>query len=243
MKRACLFGLPINITTLDEAKEYLLSKDTPSQVVTINPEMISKAYKDNNLSDLIKNADLVVPDGIGVVLALKMIGVKTSRIPGIELAYSLLKEAEKNGLKVALVGADEDTVQKAKEELLKDMPKLNLAYIRNGYFNKDEENVIMQELEKLQPDILFAGLGFPKQEIFLKDFKNISNKTIMIGVGGSFDVWAKKLKRAPKLFQKLNLEWFYRLLCQPSRFKRIFPSIPLFLLQVPLKRKLHRKEY
>ena len=243
IKRACLFGLPIDITTIDEARDYLLSADKPMQVVTINPEMISKAYKDDDLSSLLKSADMVVPDGVGVVMALKMTGVKTSRIPGIELAYSLLKEAEKSGLKVAFVGADEDTVQKAKSELLKTMPNLNFVYVRNGYFDKDEENVIMQELEKLQPDLLFAGLGFPKQEIFLKNFKNISKKAIMIGVGGSFDVWAKKLKRAPKLFQKLNLEWFYRLLCQPSRFKRIFPAIPLFLLKVPLERKLHRKEY
>ena len=243
MKRACLFGLPVDITTLDTAREYLLSADKPMQVVTINPEMITKSYKDEELSSLIKNADLVVPDGVGVVIALKMTGIKTARIPGIELAYSLLKEAEKRSLTVALVGADEDTVQKAKAELIKNMPNLNLVYVRNGYFDKDEEKLILQELEKIQPDLLFAGLGFPKQEIFLKDFKNISKKSIMIGVGGSFDVWAKKLKRAPKLFQKLNLEWFYRLLCQPSRFKRIFPTIPLFLLRVPLERKLHRKEY
>lgn len=242
-KRACLFGLPIDITTMDEARDILLSAEKSMQVITINPEMITSAYKNEELSDLIKNVDLVIPDGIGVVIALKMIGIKTSRIPGIELAYSILTEAEKRNLSVALVGADEDTIQTAKKELLKNMPNLNFVYIRNGYFNKDEEKNILYELEKAEPDILLAGLGFPKQEIFLKDFKNISKKTIMIGVGGSFDVWAKKLKRAPKIFQKLNLEWFYRLLCQPSRFKRIFPTIPLFLLKIQTDRKLHRKEY
>lgn len=242
-KRACLFGLPIDITTLEEAKCTLLSANKPMQVITINPEMISKSYQDKNLSNLIQNADLVIPDGIGVVIALKMIGIKTARIPGIELAHELLVEAEKKNLKVALIGADEDTIQKAKSELLKELPNLNISYIRNGYFNKDEENVILDELAKIQPDILFAGLGFPKQEIFIENFKNYSTGTIMVGVGGSFDVWAKKLKRAPKIFQKLNIEWFYRLLCQPSRFKRMFPAIPLFLIKVPLKRKLHRREY
>ena len=243
IKKACLFGLPVNITTLDEAKDYLLNATEPMQVITINPEMITKAYKNDELSTLIKKADVIVPDGAGVVIALRMIGVKTSRIPGIELAYSLLQEAEKRNLKVALIGADEDTIQKSKNELLKDLPNLNLIYLRNGYFNKDEENVIMQELAESQPDLLFAGLGFPKQEKFLEDFKKYSKNTIMIGVGGSFDVWAKKLKRAPKIFQKLNFEWFYRLLCQPSRFRRMFPSIPLFLLKVILERNLHRKEY
>lgn len=243
IKRTCLFGLPINITTLDEIKNHLLNSTNPMQVVTINPEMITKSYKDTELSQLIKNADVVVPDGIGVVIALKMVGIRTSRIPGIELSYALLKEAEKRNLTVALIGADEDTIQKAKNELLKDMPNLNFVYVRNGYFNKDEENVIIQDLAKLQPDLLFAGLGFPKQEKFLESFKKYSKNTIMIGVGGSFDVWAKKLKRAPLIFQKLYMEWFYRLLCQPSRFRRMFPSIPLFLLRVIIERKLHRKKY
>ena len=243
IKRACLFGLPIDVTTINESAAYLLSQNNPMQVITINPEMISKSYKDDSLSDLIKNADLVVPDGVGVVIALKMIGIKTVRVPGIELAHSLLLEAEKRELKVALIGADEDTIQTAKKELLKEMPNLKISYTRNGYFNKDEENVIIQELSELQPDLLFAGLGFPKQEIFLKNFKKYSKNTIMRGVGGSGDGWAKKLKRAPKLFQKLNLEWLYRLICQPSRFRRMFPAIPLFLLRVPLERNLHRKEY
>ncbi|MCQ2958323.1 MAG: WecB/TagA/CpsF family glycosyltransferase, partial [Candidatus Gastranaerophilales bacterium] len=141
-KRACLFGLPIDITTLNDAKEFLLNSEKPMQVVTINPEMLTNSYKDNELSELIKSADLVTPDGIGVVIGLKMIGIKTQRLPGIELAYSLLKEANEKGLKVALVGADEDTIQKAKSELLKDLPNLNFVYIHNGYFNNDEEQEI-----------------------------------------------------------------------------------------------------
>jgi len=241
--RACLFGLPIDITTMQDAKEMLLNANKPMQVVTINPEMITKSYQEETLSNLIKNVDLVIPDGIGVVIGLKMIGVKTNRIPGIELAYELLKVANEKGLKVALVGADEDTIQTAKTELLKDLPNLNISYLHNGYFNNDEENLILDELKNIQPDILLAGLGFPKQEKFLESFKKTSKSTIMIGVGGSFDVWAKKLKRAPKIFQKLNLEWFYRLLCQPSRFKRMFPAIPLFLIRIPLNYKLNRKEY
>ncbi len=242
-KRACLFDLPVDITNINEVKECLLNADTPQQVITINPEMITKSCNNQDLAGLIRSADWVIPDGIGVILALKMIGINTNRIPGIELAYELLDSADKNGLKVALVGADEDTIQAAKTELLKDFPNLNIVYLHNGYFNSQQEMEILSELEKAQPDILLAGLGFPKQEIFIKNFKKISKSSIMIGVGGSFDVWSKKLKRAPKLFQKLGLEWFYRLLCQPSRFSRIFPAIPMFLLKVPFAYKLHRKEY
>ena len=242
-KRACLFGLPIDITTMDDLKANLLNSEKSQQVITVNPEMITKSYKTPELAEFIKNVEWVIPDGVGVVMALRMIGVKTQRIPGIELAHSLLEEANEKGLKVALIGADEDTIQKAKEELLKELPNLNIVYLRNGYFNDDEEIEIIDNLSKCQPDIVFAGLGFPKQEKFLNTFKNFSKSSIMIGIGGSFDVWSKKLKRAPKIFQKLNLEWFYRLLCQPSRFSRMFPAIPLFLLRVPIEYKLNRKEY
>ena len=242
-KRACLFGMPIDITTMQEAKEKLLNANKPMQVVTINPEMLTLAHQKKELSELIKNADMVIPDGIGVVIGLKMIGVKTNRIPGIELSYELLKEANNSGLKVALIGATEETIQATKKELLKELPNLNIVYIRNGFFDNCEEEEIINDLGKVQPDILLAGLGFPKQEIFLESFKNISKKAIMVGVGGSFDVWAKKVKRAPQIFQKLNLEWFYRLLCQPSRFKRMFPTIPLFLIKVALNHSINRKEY
>ena len=243
MKKTCLFGLPINITSMEEAIETLLNAKKPMQVVTINPEMVDKAQENNEIADLIKNADVVVPDGIGVVMALRLVGIKTNRIPGIELSHNLLKIAEERNLKAAMIGADEDTIQTAKNELLKEFPNLNIAYLRNGYFNNCEEEEILKELENIQPDILLAGLGFPKQEQFIANFKKLSKCSIMIGVGGSFDVWSKKVKRAPMIFQKLNLEWFYRLLCQPSRFNRVFPTIPLFLFKVPLKHKLHRKEY
>lgn len=242
-KRACLLGLPLDITTIDELRENLLNSKVSQQVLTVNPEMVTKSYKNQELAEFIRNVDWVIPDGVGVVMALRMIGVKTQRIPGIELAYSLLEVANERGLKVALIGADEDTIQKAREELLKGLPNLNIVYLRNGYFNDDEENEIISELVKCQPDLVFAGLGFPKQEKFLNTFKKFSKGSIMIGIGGSFDVWSKKLKRAPRIFQKLNLEWFYRLLCQPSRFSRMFPTIPLFLLRVPIEYKLNRKEY
>ncbi len=242
-KRTCLFGLPIDITTKEEVKASLLSSQTPQQVITINPEMITKSYKNAALSKLIKTADWIIPDGIGIVIALKILGINTKRIPGIELAFECLKEAEKRGLKVALVGADEETINRAKKELLQTLPNLRIVYSHNGYFNESEEKEILSELKNAEPEILLAGLGFPKQEIFLQNFKKIAKSSIMIGVGGSFDVWSKKLKRAPQIFQKLGLEWFYRLLCQPSRLKRMFPTIPLFLLKIPLEHKLHRREY
>ncbi len=244
-KRAQLLAIPVDIINKTAALDFLFSRleeNKGSFVITLNPEMVTLAHKDKTAMNLIKTADLIVPDGIGIVLGLKLIGVKANRIAGIELAYETLKTAEQKGLKVGLIGASQDTIEQAIIELKKDMPKLNIVYSHNGYFNDEEKEEILSDLAKSEPDIVLAALGFPKQEKFISEFKNLYIKSIMIGVGGSFDVWSKKVKRAPKIFQKLGLEWFYRLLCQPSRFKRIFPSIPLFLLRVMFCRKLSKKE-
>ncbi len=244
-KRAQLLGVPVDILNMTEALNSLfsgLSENKGSFVVTLNPEMVTLANKDNTSMNLIKSADLVVPDGVGVVLGLKLIGVKTFRVAGIELAYQTLKRAEEKSLKVGLIGAEQDTIEKAIIELKKDMPNLNIVYSHNGYFNDDEKEQILSDLAKSEPDIVLVALGFPKQEKFISEFKNLYIKSIMIGVGGSFDVWSKKVKRAPKIFQKLGMEWFYRLISQPSRFRRIFPCIPLFLFRVIFYRKLSKKE-
>ena len=244
-RRAQLLGVPVDILSMAQAIDSLFSRleeREGSFVVTLNPEMVTLASKDTTSMNLIRTADLVVPDGVGIVLGLKLIGVKAFRIAGIELAYNSLKIAEKKGLRVGLVGASQDTIEKTIMELKNNMPNLNIVYAHNGYFDDDEKKQILSDLAKTEPDIVLVALGFPKQEKFISEFKNLYIKSIMIGVGGSFDVWSKKVKRAPMIFQKLGMEWFYRLISQPSRFRRIFPCIPLFLLRVIFCRKLSKKE-
>ena len=228
-----LLGLNIDNYTLEEAlnvAKKLIDGQKVSQVVTINPEMFQTAEKDNNFANIIKEAEMVIPDGVGVKIALKLIGKKADRIPGIDFAKRLLKEAASSGIPVAIVGSKEEVITKAVTNLQKEISGLNIVYYHNGYFNNDEE--IYNELKAKSPKLILVALGSPKQEQFIYNAKKLLNPALMIGVGGSLDVWSGYVKRAPKIFQVLGLEWLYRTISQPSRFKRIFPTLPLFLIKV-----------
>lgn len=223
-----LQGLNIDSFTFDEAVEY--ANNISGQVVTINPEMISNAVKDPDFADIIDNADLVIPDGIGVEIGLKILGYNVRRIAGIEFSHRMIEECAKNNQSVALIGAKPEIVKKAKENLVKEFPSLYITYIHDGYFNEDDS--ILAELKIRQPRLVLCALGSPKQEEFILKAKSILPEALFVGVGGSFDVWSGEVKRAPEIYQKLGLEWLYRTIMEPKRFKRIFPTLPLFVLKV-----------
>ena len=152
------------------------------------------------------------------------------RIPGVDFAKRLLKEAALSNIPVAIIGSKEEIVTKAVENLQREISGLNIVYYHNGYFDNDDE--IYGELKKRSPKLILIALGSPRQEKFIYEAKHILNPALMIGIGGSLDVWSGSVKRAPKIFQSLGLEWLYRTITQPSRFKRIFPALPLFLIKV-----------
>ena len=179
-----------------------------------------------------KNADLVIPDGVGIKLALKIYGIAQEQIPGIEFSGRLIEYCAKNSLPVALIGAKEETLQTACQKLKEKNDGLNIVYARNGYFKEDDERAIVDEMKSKNPKLVLVALGVPKQEIFIKKYKNEFPNTIFVGVGGSFDVWSGVVERAPEIYQKLGLEWLYRTVKEPKRFKRIFPTLPLFVLKV-----------
>ena len=228
-----LLGFNIDDFTFDEAivkaKAYI-DGDKVSQVVTINPEMFQTAEKDAGFANIVREAEMVIPDGVGVKIALKLTGKNASRIPGIDFAYRLLEEASISGIPVAIIGAKEEVIQKAVENLNKKISGLNIVYWHNGYFSDNSE--IYSELKAKSPKLILVALGSPKQEQFIYEAKKILNPALMVGIGGSLDVWSGTVKRAPKIFQVLGIEWLYRTLSQPSRFKRIFPALPLFLIKV-----------
>lgn len=226
MERANLLGFGIDKYTLDEAVEA--AEKSCGQVVTINPEMIDYALKNPEFADLINQAEFVIPDGIGVQLGLRIKGYKIRRIPGIEFAKRMLIETK--GLPAAFVGAKPDVAQKAVNNLLKEIPELNAVYIHDGYFS--DTDLIVKEISSANPRIVLAALGSPKQEEFIFRLKKLLPEALLIGVGGSFDVWAGEVERAPEIYQKLGLEWLYRTVKEPARFKRIFPALPLFVLRV-----------
>lgn len=226
-----LQGFSIDTFTFEEALDYAVLHS--GQIVTINPEMIAGASKNIEFSNIINNAELVVPDGIGVEIGLKILGHNVRRIAGIELGRALIDKFA--GEPVAFIGAKPEIIEKAVENLKEEVPSLNAVYVQDGYFKDDER--VLNELSEKQPRLVLVALGSPKQEFFINEAKKRLPDALFIGLGGSFDVWSGVVERAPEIYQKMGLEWLYRTVKEPQRFKRIFPTLPLFILKV-IKEKI-----
>lgn len=219
---------PLALSIIEDAWERQRSLHT----VTLNAEMVVTAQQDPELDRIIRHAHLIVPDGAGVVWAIKLNGQEISRLPGIELAAGALARAAVGQRRVALLGGRPEVMEQLLEVLPERYPGLNIVAHQHGYFSFDEEENIIEELAKHDPDLLLVALGVPKQEYFIDRWISHFPHTVMIGVGGSYDVWTGQVKRAPALMRKLNLEWLYRLAKEPWRFKRIMSALPSFFFQV-----------
>lgn len=218
--RAELLGFKIDTFDFEGAVEY--AKTISGQVVTINPEMMSNP----EMKEIVNSAELVIPDGIGVEIGLRISGHKVRRIPGIQFAHRMIKECKS----VAMIGAKPEVIKLACENLKNEFEDLNIVYAQDGYFKDDER--VLAELQQNNPRLVLCALGSPKQELFILAAKKLLPNALFIGVGGSFDVWSGMVQRAPEIYQKLGLEWLYRTVKEPQRFKRIFPTLPLFVLRV-----------
>lgn len=232
-----ILNVPIDVVTSEEALNKLLyyinnESKINHLVVTPNPEMVMRAKKDEEFFNIIKNADLVVPDGIGIVLASKLNKLKLSeRVAGCDLVLSLFKNIEKHNTTVYILGGKPGVAEKAKHNIESKYKNIRVVGIQNGYFNNQEEKLILEDIKSLSPDVLLVGLGFPRQEKWIYKYKNSLPVCISIGVGGTIDVIAGVVKRAPKIYRNLGLEWLYRLLCQPKRIFRMV-NLPIFVFNV-----------
>ncbi|WP_261131775.1 WecB/TagA/CpsF family glycosyltransferase [Bacillus sp. Marseille-Q3570] len=201
-------------------------------VITANPEIVMQTFKDESFKQIVQQSSYVTPDGIGIIIASKMLKKPIpERVTGFETMIGLLERAGKNHHSVYFIGAKDTTMKKAVKNVHARFPGLRVVGFRNGYFSNKESKKIRDDIKQLQPDMVFVGLGCPRQEKWI--FENFSHfqKGIFMGVGGSFDVLSGEVARAPHLMRKLHLEWFYRLLSQPWRLKRML-EIPKFLLKV-----------
>ena len=227
-----ILGYGVDSFNFEEAIDYASTHS--GQIVTINPEMIETARKNSDFSALLADAELVVPDGIGVEIGLKILGHKIKRIPGIELGKALIIKFSNENRSVAMVGAKPEVIDLAIKNLKNEVENLNIVYSHDGYFSESEP--ILSDLVEVNPDLVLVALGSPKQEFFINSLKKRLPNATMIGLGGSFDVWAGVVTRAPKIYQKLGLEWLYRTIKEPQRFNRIFPTLPLFVMRVMKER-------
>lgn len=242
-KKEPILGFEVNLFSMEDALQYTHQKLQQNQglhIVTINPEMIELGNKNPEFGRVLNEADLTIPDGVGIKIALGIKGIKQENLPGIEFSKKLINICALEGYTIGLLGAKEEVIQLASKKLQEEFQNLNITYIRNGYFSNDEVDIVKEEIKAISPKVLFVALGAPKQELFISELKEQMPQTIFIGVGGSFDVWSGMTKRAPKIWQKLGLEWLYRTIKEPSRFKRIFPTLPMFLIQVIME-TIHEK--
>jgi len=201
-------------------------------IVTLNAEMVVAAQQDTELDRIIRHAHLIVPDGSGIVWALRLQGITVDRLPGIELSNAILRRAAGTSKTVALLGGRPEIMERLRQTLPEMHPGSTIVYSRDGYFSADDEESIVDEIAKAEPDLLLVALGVPKQEYFIDRWRSNLPKAVIAGVGGSFDVWSGTSKRAPLVMRKMHLEWLYRLVIEPWRWKRILSALPNFGWQV-----------
>ena len=199
-------------------------------VVTLGTEMVMNAQKDHIFKNIVNSASLVCADGVGLVWAGKRYGFSMKgKVAGVELFEEIVKLSGQKNWRLFFLGASEGTAETAKNRLLEKYPDANIVGIHHGFFKNDEE--IKNILKQATPDILFLALGSPKQELWYNKYAQELNIPVGIGVGGSFDVHAGKVDRAPQWMIRLSLEWLYRLLRQPARFVRML-VLPKFMIKI-----------
>lgn len=215
-----------------EILEKNLSQNKKTFIVTANPETFMMSEKDEEMRKLLLDNDtFLVPDGIGIVKAARMINYDVKeRITGIDIANELLKLGNKQKKSIYLFGAKQKVIDSMEKVLKESYPNLNLVGMSNGY-EKDKDK-IFEKIVKTKPDIVLVALGIPLQEKLIYKHLDKFDKGIFVGVGGSFDVISGHKKRAPKIFIKLNLEWLYRILKEPKRLKRFYDSNVKFIFKV-----------
>lgn len=230
LEQASVLGLPIHLSN-----SYLswlvdrLELGQGAHVVTLNAEMAMQAEQNEALAAIIRKADLVIPDGAGVVLYLRLRGNHVYRCPGIELAEALLRQS--TGLPepcpIFFLGGAPGVAEMAADRLQQHMPGLTIAGIQHGFLSDDDYTRLIQTLQALQPQIILVGLGVPRQEFWITQHRHLCPNAIWIGVGGSFDIWSGTKTRAPGWLRNNHLEWVYRLYQEPWRWRRML-ALPKF---------------
>lgn len=235
-----ILGVKIDDYTMDEAVDKIIKafdSDKKYKIYTPNPEFVMAANEDKEFKDILNKGDLVIPDGIGIVIASKIMKKSIrERVAGYDLVQKVFSGIKDTDKTVYLFGAAKGVADNAVAKMKELHKGLDIVGFHDGYFDADEEKLIKETINSLKPDLLLVGLGAPKQEKWINKNINDLNVKVAIGVGGSFDGMAGKVKRAPIIYQKLGLEWFYRLIKQPTRIKRMI-KLPIFLIKVIKNKK------
>lgn len=215
-----------------EELEERLKEEQKTFVITANPETLMIGSETQAFDKILKSdTTIVVPDGIGVVKAANILGYPIKeRVTGVEIVQGLLEILNKEGKSLYLLGAKAEVLEQFVSKIREQYINIKLVGYQNGYIQ--DKDVAFEEIVQLSPDAVLVALGIPAQEILIYNHYDKFEKGIFIGVGGSFDVLSGMKKRAPQIFIKLNLEWLYRIVCEPKRIKRFYRSNVKFIAKV-----------
>jgi N-acetylglucosaminyldiphosphoundecaprenol N-acetyl-beta-D-mannosaminyltransferase len=230
------FSEILSYAVFNNSKEQLLQfikKFDKVHVISGNPEVLSNGLTDSELfSNCNSENSVIIPDGLGVVIASKIVNRPVQeKIAGIELMDDIIKMCNDEGKGIYLLGAKEEVLDLAKTNLKTKYKDLNIVGSHNGYFDMDNCEDIINDINEAKPYAVFVAMGCPRQEKFINKYINELPVNVLMGVGGSFDIIAGKLDRAPKWMISCGLEWLYRVSKEPYRIKRL-GVIPIFLLKV-----------
>lgn len=247
-ERENFLGINIDPLTMDETLSKISSiveKKVITQHVVINVAKLVYAHKNKMLMEIINSCGLINVDGAGIVLGAKLLGINIpERVAGIDLMENLVEYSSKKGYKIYFFGAEENIVQKVVDVYSEKYPNLEIAGYRNGYYTKQEEPLIAQTIKDSAADILFVAMGSPQKELFLNKYLEFMEVPFVMGVGGSFDVVAGKVERAPIWIQKAGFEWLYRLMQEPGRlWRRYLTTNTLFMLMILQAFFVRRKDF
>lgn len=240
-ERITILGVPIDNVTKEEAGQITLdlvkkSNKSCKMIFAPNTEFVMKAQKDEEFANILKLSCLATPDSVGIMLGAKMQGKKfVERIPGQAYFREVLRVGEKEGLTFYLLGGMNGIPEKTRDNLLKIFPNIKIVGVHNGFLNEETEKEVIEEINTLQPNVLFVAMGAPKQEKWIYNHRNELKVDVATGQGGTFDYEAGRIKRAPKLIQKLGIEWLWRLALEPKRIIRM-SVLPLYIIKLFFKR-------
>ncbi len=240
LKTADIMGVRFHAVTLNEAVDCAMNHihmKKKGYIVTPNPEIVYLTLDDPAFRSLLNGAALVLPDGIGIIYAARVLGrALYGRVTGIDFANLLMHRMAQEHLRLFLLGSKPGVAELAAENLQKKHPGLIISGCHDGYF-QDAQSAADAVNAAGGTDVMFVCLGAPKQEYFMAEWQDKLNATLLCGLGGSLDVFAGTVKRAPTILGKLGLEWLYRLYKEPWRFRRML-KLPLFLL-LAVKERIH----
>ncbi len=237
IERKSILGVSVDMIDMNLAiaqiNNLIKNNDKGNYIFAINAEKIIALQKDSFLKEMSEKATLLIPDGMGAVLAIRILyGIKVQRVPGVDLMHNICKEASKKGYKIFIYGAKEEVNREVVEKLYSIYPGINIVGRCNGYLSEEKMGDLVKKINESQADILFIALGSPKQEKWIQKYlPELTSVKICQGIGGTLDTIVGHVKRAPELLQKSALEWLYRLIKEPKRIRRQI-IIPIFVLKI-----------